>query len=185
METIVTVAPVTEPVSLDEAKEYLRVDSAADDVVIDRLIRSARAAVEHYTGRALITQTRRVTWNYEEAQSPLYVPGPPLLTTTTLKTYDAARVSTTLTSGTDYYVVGTDPAIITGANGSGSYLGGVGVRSIEWVGTCGYGAAPAVPDDIKTAILTLVADVYERREALVTITGGVRELLAPYRANLV
>lgn len=185
MEIIVTSAPATEPVTATEAKLFCRVDTSADDDLFTILIRAAREMVENHTGRALITQTRKVTWHYHEAEPPVYIPGPPLLTTTTIKTYDADRVSTTLVSGTDYYVVGTDPAIITTANGTAAYFGGVGVRSVEWIGTCGYGAASDVPRAIKDAILMLIADAYENRERAMVLNDGVRELLAPYRSNLV
>src|SRR5688500_5745800 len=52
--------PAIEPMALDDAKKYLRVDTADDDVLIKTLITAAREWVERYTGQALITQT----WDY-------------------------------------------------------------------------------------------------------------------------
>lgn len=47
--------PAEEPISLANAKLHLRVEVAADDTYISRLIRSARDHVEKYTGRAWAT----------------------------------------------------------------------------------------------------------------------------------
>ena len=54
--TLVT-PPQYEPVSLDEAKDHLRVTASDDDVRITGYITAARKWVENYLGRALITQT--------------------------------------------------------------------------------------------------------------------------------
>lgn len=51
-----TVAPAGEPITLAEAKAWLRVDGTDEDVLIASLIEAARAYVETFTGRALITQ---------------------------------------------------------------------------------------------------------------------------------
>lgn len=53
----VSTAPASEPISLTEAKLYLRVDTTADDALITALITAARETVERYTSRALVTQT--------------------------------------------------------------------------------------------------------------------------------
>ena len=50
-------APETEPVSLNEAKAFLRVDSDEDDNYITSLIKTAREWCEDYQHRAYITQT--------------------------------------------------------------------------------------------------------------------------------
>ena len=53
----VSTAPSSEPITLAEAKLYLRVDTTADDALITALITAARETVERYTSRALVTQT--------------------------------------------------------------------------------------------------------------------------------
>jgi uncharacterized phiE125 gp8 family phage protein len=53
----VSTPPASEPISLSEAKLYLRVDTSADDALIAALITAARESVELYTSRALVTQT--------------------------------------------------------------------------------------------------------------------------------
>lgn len=54
---IVITPPAVEPITLYQAKQHLRVDTAAEDALINGLIAAARAWAEEYSGRALITQT--------------------------------------------------------------------------------------------------------------------------------
>lgn len=48
-----TLLPVQEPVSLDFAKAFLRVDTDAEDALILALITGARCVIETRTGRSL------------------------------------------------------------------------------------------------------------------------------------
>lgn len=52
------ITPATdEPITLEEAKAHLRVDSSDENAVITRAISGARHFAEHYTGRAFARQT--------------------------------------------------------------------------------------------------------------------------------
>src|SRR5690242_9322203 len=51
-----TSAPATEPVSLSEAKLFLRVDGTEEDAQITDCIEAARDSAEQYLRRSLITQ---------------------------------------------------------------------------------------------------------------------------------
>lgn len=59
LETVTTVAPENEPVSLEDAKAHLRVEASytRDDTKIRGLIAGARADIEKYTGQRLPRQT--------------------------------------------------------------------------------------------------------------------------------
>ena len=61
MSSILLDGPAVEPVSLAEAKAYLRVEHDDDDDTIAALIAGARVHVEAQTRRALITQTWRLS----------------------------------------------------------------------------------------------------------------------------
>ena len=56
---ITVTGPDAEPITLDEAKEHLRVIHGSDDALIERLITAAREHVENETGRALVAATYR------------------------------------------------------------------------------------------------------------------------------
>lgn len=49
--------PTTEPLSLEEAKQHLRIDGSEDDSLILSLIKQAREWCEDYQGKKYITQT--------------------------------------------------------------------------------------------------------------------------------
>ena len=59
--TLTDTAPVTEPVTLAEAKLYCRVTNSVDDNQISLMIKQAREAVEVGTGLSLIPKTA-VVW---------------------------------------------------------------------------------------------------------------------------
>ena len=68
--------PAVEPLTLQEAKDHLRVDHTDDDSLIDPMIKTARMYAEGKTRRALITQT----WDWLLDSFPawtLTVPMPP------------------------------------------------------------------------------------------------------------
>ncbi len=53
--------PATEPLSLSEAKLFLRIEHSADDGLITQCIRAAREAAEQHTMLALLPQTLEFT----------------------------------------------------------------------------------------------------------------------------
>lgn len=57
MPSAIVTQPLTEPVTLAEAKLHLRVDNTADDALVSALIAAARQQVETITRRAFITQS--------------------------------------------------------------------------------------------------------------------------------
>jgi uncharacterized phiE125 gp8 family phage protein len=60
MAAILIEEPAIEPLTLAEAKSFLRVEHSADDDLIGALIKAARSEVESATRRALITQGWRI-----------------------------------------------------------------------------------------------------------------------------
>ena len=60
MTVILVSGPAVEPLSLAEAKSWIKVDASDEDALIQSLIVSARLAVEAATNRLLITQQWRL-----------------------------------------------------------------------------------------------------------------------------
>lgn len=82
--------PESEPVSLLEAKRFLRIDdeNEAEDGLIGALIAASRIHVEGVTGRALIAQGWRAVLDAWPGDRQVRLPVGPLMTLTAVTTYD-------------------------------------------------------------------------------------------------
>jgi uncharacterized phiE125 gp8 family phage protein len=69
-------APLWEPISLDEAKLYLKVDSDEEDALIADLIKAARMWCEEQLGKLLQKQTWRAIFPYGGAKEFVLKKGP-------------------------------------------------------------------------------------------------------------
>jgi uncharacterized phiE125 gp8 family phage protein len=166
MKLAIATGPIVEPVDLVEAKSHLRVDDSTDDELIEGLITTAREYVEDVTRRALLTQT----WDYSLDGWPycreIKLPLGNLQSVTSVKWKDTAGTETTLTLTTDYLVEtnGEQPGRIV-LPYAGTWPSGTLYPSnpitIRYV--CGWTTPTLVPGKIKSAILMLVAKLYESR----------------------
>ena len=187
MSSILLSGPAVEPVTLAEAKTYLRVEHGDDDDVIAALIAGARVHVEAQTRRALITQSWRLirdAWPDDGRIAVLPVP---------LRALTAARVyrldGTTQALDTAAFVADSAaaPAVLSFAAGALPAPGRI-VAGIELDVEVGYGDTPAeVPENLRQAIRILVAHWYENRGLIAAGAGvavlpqTVAALLAPHR----
>jgi uncharacterized phiE125 gp8 family phage protein len=106
----VVTAPAYEPVSLAEAKAWMRVDHDDEDDVISLLVKAMRERAENITGRAFVKRTLRLhlsDYTYHERMG-LWVelPRAPLISVDSFKYTDDDGVEQTL--ATDQYVVHTE-----------------------------------------------------------------------------
>lgn len=160
---VLVTPPAEEPVTLEEAKLHLRLDTTAEDSLISALIVAAREYVEMYTRRQLVT----ATWELSLDAWPLCIrpPKPPLQVVTGITYMDSAETLQTV-DPTMYRVDTTrEPGRILVATGV-SWPAVVRVPgAIRVTYEAGYGAASAVPATFKQAMLLYMADMYEHREA--------------------
>ena len=183
--TLVT-APAREPVTLQQAKDHLRVDGTDNDSTVDALITVAREHVEKFTNRVLITQTWDLVLDAFPKQ--ICLPMPPAQSVTTIKYIDTAGVQQTLAI-TEYKVdVASNPARIVEAYGKTWPLTRDEINAVEVRFITGYGAnAEDVPGPIISAMLLVIGHLYENREAtssgpaLNELPLGARDLLMSYR----
>lgn len=188
-----TVEPATEPVTLTEAKAWLRVEHTDDDTLITALIQAAREKAESITGRALITQTFEYKLDgFPSSDCGITLLRPPFISVTSLGYTDENNSPQTLAENTDFvvtYLNGFAKIILAYEQEWPDTLDFTDVVTVTYV--AGYGAASAVPEAIKGAIKVMVADMYENRESLVIgrLTGvaapvAAENLLQPYRVEL-
>lgn len=146
----VTTDAASEPVTKTEFKDYAAVDYSDDDNLIDDLIVAARKMVEDYIQRKIGSQTLTAHWtSYPKF---LRLPYAPINSVTTVKTIDSEGTKTTLVNATDYFVKGDDDKYIE--------FGSYGNYGLEVIYTAGY---TTVPKALKSAILRVVANLYEHR----------------------
>jgi len=177
--------PATEPLTLAEAKLYLRVDSDSEDDLITALIKAARLQVENKTYRMLISQTWDLILDKSDiGEGELLIYKQPITAISSVKYYDINNTEQTLSSTAYQTEVNSNPAKVNIISMPSIYnrLGAVTIRFVA-----GYANAGAVPQDIKQAMYFLIGHMYENRQMAVTgtiaqdIPFTVEYLLEPYR----
>ena len=199
--TVIT-APTQEPVTLQEVKEYLRVDDATDERVVRPFIESARRFCEEHTGRALMTQTLKLSLDaFEDSYDPLWeglrtgpylnsyknyvvLPRSPVVSVTHMKTIDDANTATTFPSANYYVDLAREPSRLVLRKG---YTFPTDLRvanAIEITYVAGYTSQYLVPEPIKLGIMQHIAFLYEHRGDMYNASQPyppmLRSLYAPY-----
>lgn len=177
--------PTIEPVTLDEAKLHLKVDGADDDNSILGLITAAREYCEGFQNRAYITQTWQLWLDSWPNGSVIPIPRPPLQSVASVLYYGADGAEYTMAAA-EYFV---DDKSEPGRLALNYYKTWPAVTLWPANGVCveftaGYGdGAEAVPQKVKQAMLLLIGQWYENREAAIAgivsgeIEFAVRSLL--------
>ena len=188
MPSILLTAPAVEPVTLDEAKAFLRVEHNDDDETIAALVAGARIHIEAQTRRALISQGWRMSADAWPQDGRLHVRPAPLQALEAARVYDFGGVAHDV--DLQAFVADlADSALIFAPNFAPWALPAPGrlAAGIELDVTVGYGDAVIdVPEALRQAIRLLTAHWYENRglAAVGTVTvlpSTVAALIAPYR----
>ncbi|MDR0406975.1 MAG: head-tail connector protein [Holosporales bacterium] len=185
-------------ISLEEAKAYLRVDSDAEDALIQRLVAASTEALEVITGRSFLQKTyqyatplKLFTPKNQTTQDYLYpisvlqvpLPRPPVCRIT----------SVVLRTGVQEREIPAENYSMMERHGPAQLTITVPVGACSSRMPCeliisfsaGFGeTADSVPEGLRLAILMLVADAYEKRDGFSAQAGlpqGVHALIQPYR----
>ncbi len=159
----VTTPATVEPVSVSEAMEHARIDLAEETPWITNAITAVRELCETFLKRTFCTTTLRL--NLDEF--PWYdfvLPQPNLVSVTSIKYLDTAGVQQTLSASAYSVDARSTPGRIVPVYQTDWPAYRNFANSIEVIFVAGYGAAAAVPQAIKQAILFTVADWYRFRE---------------------
>lgn len=170
--------PPTEPVSVQEAKEHLRIDTDWDDDLLFAYIQTAREMIEEYLGRALITQT----WDMilDTLPERVELPRPPVQEVNGVYARDASDNEYEISS--DHYTMEEKADLLMLSAQSvvtWPFHRDIAGARIEFVS--GYGdSASDIPPPLRVGILQMVGHLYENRESQ-AIPPGVRQIIQPYR----
>lgn len=158
-----TVAPTAEPLTELEVKTYARVEHDQEDDLFLGWIKAARQEVERITGRQLVTATWRLTLDaFPEWE--IRLPKAPVQSVTSITYVDENEAPQTLSASLYELDSDDEPAQVRPAYGEEwpTTLDHPGSVVITYV--AGYGAAAAVPEELKLALRSMVAWRNENRE---------------------
>ena len=184
-----TIQPTCEPVSVEEVKEYARIDGSEEDNLLTSLIESSRIDIENFLGKALINRTVELTFDNWPSHVVL-LPMPPLVSITSVETTDEDDTDTTY-AATNYYIrteaipgeliIKKESTLPTNTERD---IGGYKITYIA-----GYGTNPEqVPAPIRKALKEFVTEIYEKRIPTIYERGqekilppNILKLLIPIR----
>jgi uncharacterized phiE125 gp8 family phage protein len=186
MALVLTSGPGAEPVTVAEAKTFLRIDGNAEDVLIASLILTSRLHIETALEIAMIDQGWRLLLDRWPVGGKVSIPLAPLRAVAAVRVLD--RDGTPVTLDPASYVVDAAsrrPRLV--CNGAWPAPGRP-VQGIEIDLVAGYGAdAASVPAPLRQAVLLLTAHWYEHRDPIeigrpeTNIPAPVSDLLLPFR----
>ena len=191
-----------EPLSLQEVKEYLRLEDGIDERLLRPFIVTARRFAEEYMNRTLMQTTYNLFIDgYDEMADPLFegvrvgpylnyyknyidIPKSPVISVSAVSTFSDDDTETTFAS-TRYFLDNVrEPARIVLRQGETFPTALRVANAIKVVFVAGYSSAFAIPEPIKLAMLQHIAHLYEHRgdmyEAETPMPPMVKNLYAPY-----
>lgn len=190
MALVCVTQPTSEPITIEEALEHLRVDSTPEDFYVSGLITAARQYCENELGKSLLPTVWRQTLDgfpcggrfdhIKLLRSPV--------SAVTSVTY-VATDGTTKTLETSKYDVDLDsqPCRISPSYGNTWPVNQNEMNAVKITFTAGYASADLVPQNVKLAMLLLIGHWFEHRESVITgtitkeIEFAVTNLLAQER----
>ena len=197
MPVVELTAPAVEPVSLAEAKAFLRVGHSDEDALIALMIRAARTGVESVTGRALIARDFRETldgWplsRFSACGSAFAIARPPLAAVSEVRVRDHAGAEIVWDPREYRIDPDSDPGRLIALAPFGFPRPAKRAASVEIDFTAGYGvSADGIPAPLREAILIYAGRLYARAEPAEAALRGegdpgetVMRLLNPYRSR--
>ena len=183
MPSILVTPPAVEPVSLAEAKAHLRITHGDEDAIISTLIIAARRHAEAHTGLALVSQQWRHYRDDWPDDGTVALPLAPLLSIDEVAVYGDDDVKAVVDPA-HYYAdaASRPPRLLLRGSRVWARPGRIG-NGVAILLTVGFGAAAAVPAELRQAVLQLVAHWYEHRGHAnpppAPLTAAT--LLAPFR----
>jgi len=185
MAMVLITPPAARPVSLAEAKEYMKIENTIDDQLINDLIEQSVSHIQNLTSHKLITQSWRVFFDDLPENKILAIPLAPVIAPIEVRYYDEAGDAQVI-SDTDYeFDIYSNPARlrIKTLQIFGHRLNGLEVDVQVGFGTAGVD----VPGDLIRAVLVTISHWYEFRGAVhpddqpLSTPASLNKLLAPYR----
>ena len=167
--------PAPEPVSLEEAKDHLKLDTSNDNALVLMLIKLARERAEHLMGRPILPRTYGLHLDaFPVDTEPVELSSTDVIAINSVS-YRSNTGALIVLPETDYVLLGKERL----AAPNGWPLG----RAVEIEFSAGMFADVAtVPSSIKQWMLMLIGTLYVNRESL--SDGRLKELPRTYADGL-
>lgn len=154
--------PVSEPLTLDEVKIYLRIDGESENELLNSMITATRELAEKYLSASLINQQWKIAYD-ETLPETVRLYNGPVNSVESMKLIDEAGGETVFASS-NYYLKADNHYL--------HFKNIPSARRIEISYNTGYGAtAEDIPEVLKQGLLALIGKVYERKSEIVDISG--------------
>jgi len=151
----------TEPLTTQQAKDYLKVDHAEEDVLIDIFVSSARAMIEGMSGHIIAPATVVESWDDFPLGRTLPLSTQPPESITSIQYYDADNIQQTLSSSLYHEVLDkSDPRVrlIEGESWPTTYIRPDAVQV-----TIESGAVATIDKRLLNALYLSLHDMYYHR----------------------
>lgn len=159
MYLVQTVPPANQPISLQEAKDFMRILESDDDATIEAMIKSATSYAENFTNRQFETATFELF--AEHWTQDITLPKNPIKDLQKIEYMDNNGVYQILDSA-NYYLYGEYDIFKVHFDKTESHK--CHKNAIKYTFESGY---DNVPEEIKSFILVMVSTLYENRELYV------------------
>lgn len=182
-----TVAPTASPVTLEDAKDFCRISHDDEDALVQSLIAAAVEWVEHYTRRALATQTYRVSLSEWPTDGIALPYATPLQSITSVTYYDGDNAQQTLSSANYLAITTTEPGRLDWIETPSQPTLYARPDAVQILYVAGQSDVASVPAALSQAVLMLVAHWHANRETVLVgamskeLEFAVTALCSPYR----
>lgn len=163
--------PATEPLTLAEAKLFLRVDGSEDDALIGDIVVAVREAAERHLRASLIMQSWKLAFDDAAPERTPLPMGP--VTAVTSVTLIAEGGGETAMSGSLYHLNASRETLV--------FAQAAIAHRVEILYAAGYGDGSDVPQPIRQGMLLHAAALYGRRDLSGALPAAASDLYRAYR----
>lgn len=175
--SVLVTAPTFQPITLEEFKNFARIDNDEEDQVVQMMIESATAYCQEVTRRQFATATWDTKFDDFPSAGEVLLPKSPLASVTHVKYWDADGAEQTFSSANYEVDAGSfmTPGLVSLVQGASwpatrsTKVNRVTVRHVSGQ------SESAMDRRVKLAVSLMTSHMYEHREPIVTgtIVAGV------------
>lgn len=163
--------PASEPITLAEAKLFLRVDGTEDDALITDIISAVREVAEQHLRASLVTQSWMLAFD-DAAPEKTELSMGPVVSVTSVKLVQA-DASESVMSASLYHLSSTRDVLV--------FDQAALAHRVEITYAAGYGDATDIPQPIRQGMLVHAASLYSQRDLSEALPPVSKDLYRFYR----